>query len=211
MSQWTTSYSDLITRLERFCAHDSAEFVAELPGIINRAELRCLRDLDLDFFDPAAQTGNITVGNASVNITVTDYVKVRRLQLTASGTFLIPRSMDYLEAYGGSGTPKYYCQRESSVAIAPTADGTYAYRLTCSGRPAKLVQTSNETNWLALNVADLLLAAALIESERFLKAPEQVKEYQEDYATALAGYLREFRDRKRAEFTQLEALPGAEA
>ena len=59
MSQLYT-YGSLAAALQVWCEDFSTDFINELPDIIQKGELRCLRDLDLDSLDYQVQTPAIS-------------------------------------------------------------------------------------------------------------------------------------------------------
>lgn len=195
MAQWTTSYTGLSDLLSTYIEDESTEFTAALPGIINRAEERCLRDLDLSIFDFTVSTST-TGGSATINKASTIHV-IRSIYNSSASAFLQRRSYDYLLTYGGSGSPLYYYEYDDGIRFAPVPDASYTVDIRYMDRPTPL-SASATTNWLTTHAADLLLYAALIESERFLIAPERVQEFEATYA----GHLRSLRGIHREEAAQ---------
>jgi hypothetical protein len=182
MAQWATTYSGLIALMKNYVEDTSTEYVSNIVGIVNRAEERVLRDLDLTLFDEtttaATQVNVATLGRPPTAI------KVRSVFFSSVGQFAEQRSFDYVRQHGGAGRPLYYHETQLSLMLAPTPDASYPCELRIMGRPLPL-STGNETNWLSENAADILLAAALVESELFLIAPERVQEFNATYAANL--------------------------
>lgn len=203
MAQWTTTYAGLVALLETYVEDTSDEFDGEAQGIINRAEERCLKDLDLSIWD-ADETASTVSGTA----TVTKPSAAHVLKGVFYGsTPLLRRSRDFLDMYGGSGTPIYFHEAETKIKLAPVPNATLA--LTCKFllRPSPLT-SSNTTNWFTQNAADLLLNAALVESERFLIAPERVAEFEQNYSGLLNAARSHFRDAASQDY---EPVPPAAA
>ena len=179
MAQWTTTYAGLVSAIGDFCEDSSSEFTSALPGIVNRAEERVLRDLDITYFDDRRSVSTAN-GVASVAKT-SDMIAVQSVRFTAANEFALRRSYEFLKLYGGTGRPLYYYDDDTDIIFAPVPDATYACEVKYLSRPSPLT-SSNQTNWLALNAADMLLYAALKEAEHFLVAPERLAEFEAAYA-----------------------------
>lgn len=188
MAQWTTTYDGLIAFLEDYVEDDSTEFTDNVQGAVNRAEERVLRDIDLAIWNvtQTASTSN-GVDNFTKSFSGTP---VQQIFFTAAQDFATRRTLAFIRAHGGSGLPKYFYEDATKVYWAPTPDNSYAYQTTYYARPSPLTP-SNQTNWITENVADLLLWAALVESEKFLIAPERVQEFEASYNQML-GPIRAF-------------------
>jgi hypothetical protein len=207
MAQWTTTYSGLVSLLEDYVEDGSTEFEDAKPGIINRAETRILRDLDLDIFNTTSTiTTTNGVGFVSRVVTVSP---VHSIFVTAASEFAQRRSREYIQAHGGSGRPLYYCDDETKIYFAPTPDDSYSLTATHIVWPTKL-STDQESNWVSTNAADLLLYAALIESEKFLIAPERVAEFEQTYASLLGPTRAFWRDEGQKSYEPVAPTPTPE-
>jgi hypothetical protein len=189
MSQWSTTYPGLIELLETYVEDGSTEFADAVQGCVNRAEMRILRDLDIAIFNVVTNT-TTSSGTASIPRSTSVKTPIKSLYFTAASEHAQRRSREYIQAHGGSGRPLYYCEDDTDIHLAPTPDDAYACAITQIVWPTKL-STDDPTNWVSENAADLLLFASLIESERFLIAPERVAEFEQAYA-ALLGPTRAF-------------------
>lgn len=183
MAQYTTTYTTLKTSVESFCEDDSAEFQAQFQNCVNRAEERIIRDLDLSVFN-VTTSATTSSGTASYTKGFTDTSIVSVNFPDAADKFAERRSYAYVQAHGGSGVPRYFHETETIVYWAPTPDDAYTFNLTYMVRPGKLT-SSNTTNWITRNAADLLLYATLVEAETFLIAPERVQEFEAKYRQLL--------------------------
>jgi hypothetical protein len=65
MAQWTTTYTGLVSLLETYVEDTADEFSDNVQGIVNRAEERILRDLDLGLWT-ADQAISTAIGTATV-------------------------------------------------------------------------------------------------------------------------------------------------
>lgn len=178
MAQWTTTYNGLLALIEAFVEDDTAEFESAVIGAINRAEERILRDIDLAIWNET-QSASTSNGVASFTKSFSG-APVQQIFFTASMDFATRRSLAFIRAYGGSGVPKYFYEDATRIYWAPTPDNSYAYQTTYLSRPTPL-SVSNQSNWITENLADLLLYATLVESEKFLIAPERVQEFEASY------------------------------
>jgi hypothetical protein len=185
-ASWTTTYSGLVTLLQTYVEDTSTEFTNNVQGIINRAEERVIRDVDLGLFDET-QTSTTNSGQAYVSRpSSNDPGSIKWIRI--NGALLKRRSYEYLVTYGGSGAPIYYHETDDYIYVAPTPDQTYSVEIRYLSRPTAL-SVSSPTNWLTSNAATALLNASLIEAEQFLIAPERVAEFEAAYAKAM-GPLR---------------------
>jgi hypothetical protein len=205
MAQYTATYDGLVSKMSSYTEDNSSEFTAEVNGMINRAEERIIRDLDLSLF-------NVTLSTAT-SAGVSTYSKgwtdspVISIHFTDEGVFAQRRTRAFIQGHGGTGVPLYFHENQSTIYWAPTPDDAYAYTLTYVQRPTRL-SSSTQTNWLTQNVGDLLLWASLIEAEAFLIAPERVQEFKQSYAENL-GPIRAFW-REQAQNTYEPIAPTAE-
>jgi hypothetical protein len=182
MAQWSTTYPALLSLLTDYVEDNSTEFSSAVQGCINRAEERILRDIDLAIWNEttSASTSN-GVGSFAKGFSGTH---AQHIFFTASGEHAQRRSLEFIQAYGGSGRPEYFYEDADRIYWAPTPDNSYAYSVTAYARPDPL-SPSNTSNWIALNLGDLLLWGALIECEAFLIAPERVQEFEAKYQQML--------------------------
>ncbi len=207
MTQWTTTYSGLVSILEEYTEDDSTEFSSQVQGCINRAEERLLKDLDLSIFNKSNST--TTASGSSTTSKPVKTVPTLSIWFTAAAAPAIRKSHDFIQAYGGSGRPLYFFEDKDDIYWAPVPDDNYAIVVRQIARPTPL-SASNTTNWLTDNVADLLLWASLVESEAFLLAPERVVEFQAYYA-ALLGAARGFwRENAQRQYEPVNPTPEPE-
>jgi hypothetical protein len=179
MAQWTTTYAGLVSLLETYVEDTSDEFSDNVQGVINRAEERCLRDLDLSLWT-ADQAVSTAIGTA----TVTKPTAAHVLEAVYYGTTpLLRRAREFVDMYGGSGVPLYFHEEETRLRFAPVPDAVYA---------------------LTAKAADLLLNACLVEAERFLIAPERSKEFEATYAGLLNALRADYRDVAKRPYEPLQ-------
>jgi hypothetical protein len=204
MAQWTTTYDELLDLLGTYVEDDSTEFASHVQGFINRAEERVLRDIDLAIW-------NVTT-TSSTSDAETSFVKafggapINSIWVSCAGVHLERRSLPYIQSYGSTGCPRYFYEDATRVYWAPIPDAAYQYSLTYYARPSPLT-SSNQTNWITDNLADLLLWAALIESEAFLLAPERVQEFEGKYQQMLGPARAFWREQMQLTYEPVNPTP----
>jgi hypothetical protein len=188
MAQFVTTYDGLVSSLENFVEDDSAEFTAEVQHVINRAEERIFRDLDMSLFNTLAST---TTGNGVSTLAKSfSESPVHNILFVASRQHAERRTLPFVQALGTSGRPLYFAELESTIYWSHVTDADYAIIITYNRRWTPL-SASQQSNWCTQNVSDLLLWASLVEAEHFLIAPERIQEFEATYR-ALLGPVRAF-------------------
>lgn len=209
------TYTTLKAMLQTWTEDNNTEFVAEIDRIIGLAELKLLRDLDLEIFDTTA-TGAFTLGVQEVT-KPTGLVALRTLTFVNASSeivYLERKTYEYLNEYWPVAatleTPKYYTElNETQWRVVPTSDSAYTFTVRYTKRPTGL-SASNENTFLSDNVADLLFLAAQIESEIYLKVdPEDVGNFQTfkaNYAERLPAAKLELIRTERADYRPVAAV-----
>lgn len=204
---FTTTYTELLAEVQAIMEDDGTEFVAEIPNIINQSELRVLRDIDLDIFKT---TEDVTLDGTTLSIP-SGAVMVYSIRDTVNSKTLERRSSEYVQMYGGTGNALYFAEEsDTTLRVAPAPTSGTAAKARVLKRPTAL-SGSNETNWLTDNVGDLLLAACLVYSARFLKMGERIAELETGYNVLLAQSMRELKPLANADYERASAASHAEA
>ena len=161
---------------------DSA-FNAIIPQMLNYAELRIQRDLDL-LPSQSERTYSLTDGNNSLQIDVEDFVTIQTFVINHEGILypLLPATKDFLQnVYGSSGTtamPKYYAMYGGDLAtggnnfnnfiVGPYPDDNYIVNVTGTVRLPTLYQNATQaladtgTTFISTYLPDLLVQASMI-------------------------------------------------
>lgn len=200
-ASWTTTYSGLVSLIQTYVEDTSTEFTNNVQGIINRAEERVIRDVDLSVFDETQTTSTVSAQAYVNRPSSNDPGTVRWVRI--NGVLQKRRTYEYLLEYGGSGQPIYFHETDDYIYLAPTPDQTYTVQIRYLSRPTAL-SASNTTNWLTNNAATALLHAALVEAEQFLIAPERVAEFEAAYAKAMGPLRSIHRDNAAHQYQPLE-------
>ncbi len=158
-----------------------AQFAAVLPTLVDQAEQRCYRDLDL-LSATSSQTIPLTIGSSrldfstlSPNLLILEDMNIV-LPATVTDPELgerqpaIPVSVEWLRTvYGVSGVrgiPTYYAMHDDhTVVLGPFPDAAYTVELKGKFRPTPLYLTApadgTQSTFLTSVLPDLFLAAAM--------------------------------------------------
>jgi hypothetical protein len=210
-------YSDFTAALAAALVIDTTtdtNFNLYLPRIIEQAELRCYRDLDLLAM---RKSGTITLAvGAYTASTPSDWIIGRRVWMTPSGgtkrIALERREEEYLLEYWPDPTqtntaypPRYWTEQTAgNLLFSPTADQSYGLQLLYTYHPAPL-SGSNATTVLSTVFPDLFFAAAMYFGAGYQKNfgaqaddPRAAVSWDATYQKLLAGAMRE-ESRRKAE------------
>lgn len=160
-------------------------FVTVLPNIIDDAEQRLYRELDLlntSVRDPSAAliagNRNFTSPTTQGVFIVTDEVNV----ITPAGTTdpdqgtrnqLVPASEEVLNALypsvSGSTIPQFFAMvDQGTMIVGPWPDAAYQVEVVGTQRPAPL-SSSNTTTLLSVYFSDLMIAASMVFAAGYMK------------------------------------------
>jgi hypothetical protein len=186
-----------------------------IPQMLNYAELRIQRDLDL----LPLQTSNtyaLTVGQNLLQIPVSDFVTIQTLGVN-SGTALIPllpATKEFLQnVYGDSaslGVPAYFAMMGGDAAtsgntytnvnVGPYPDSNYPVTVVGTTRMATLYQSATTnaaatgTTFISTYLPDLLVMASLIYISAFQRNfgrmsddPAMAQSYEGQYQVLVKG------------------------
>ena len=166
---WT--YSTLSQAIQDYVQSDETTFVTNIPVIVQQAEDRILKSVQLPDFR-RNQTGALTGSDQYLGMP-TDFLSAYSLSIDNSGQeFLIFKDVNFVrEAYPLNTTeaaPKYYAIFDSDFFIVgPTPDQAYTVELHYFHKPQTIVTAG--TSWLGTNAESTLLYGCLIEAYTFLK------------------------------------------
>lgn len=185
------------------------DFLAILPTIIQDAEQRIYRELDL-LSTVVRQTGATTLGDrdftlptGSGRFVVTNGINV----ITPAGesnpdagtrTPLLPVSRDYMDAVWASasvtGEPVCYAMiTDQEIIVGPPPDATYTLEVIGTIRPAALSE-ANATTYLTDYLPDLFFSASMVAGAAWQKNwgasaddPKMAVSWEAHYQTELAS------------------------
>lgn len=187
----------------------SPAFQTELPNIIDAAEQRCYREVDLQDVRIVDATGTLTPNSRSFTLpqSVGRFVVTEQINViipsgstVANGTRvpLIPVSRDSLDQMWPSevatttpSVPEVFALLTSQIIrVGAAPDAAYAMEVQGTVRPAPLAQ-GNQTTLLSLYLPDLFFAAAMIAAAGYQKSygqqaddPKLAQSWQSQYDIA---------------------------
>lgn len=162
-------------------------FVIVLPNIIDYAEQRLYRELDLLSTVTTDSTGFLTANtrNFALPTSIGRFVVVNNINvITPTGYTVVngtrnpltPTTRDYIDftwpsniASSSSSVPTYFAMQDDQNVIVGEAPGV-AYNVEVKGtiRPAPISST-NTTTYLSLYLPDLFLTASMIEASGYMR------------------------------------------
>ena len=196
-----------------------AAFNNIIPQMLNYAELRIQRDLDL----LPLQTNNtysLTIGQNLLQIPVSDFVVIQTLGVN-SGTALLPllpATKEFLQnVYGDSGSigvPAYFAMiggdaltsgnTYNNVLVGPYPDSNYPVTVFGTNRMASLYQSATTaaaatgTTFISTYLPDILIMASLIYISAFQRNfgrmsddPAMAQSYEGQYQVLVKGAVAE--------------------
>jgi len=200
------TYAELIQSLQDWVESSEATMVAELDIIIELAEKRIYRYIDLEngwkYSSVALVQGTevVTLPTDSVVIRAVEYM----VNATTARTALLQKDVTFIDDYTGNrateGTPRFYAHyTDSQILLGPAPDSTAAtVEIAHTYRPTQL-SSGNTTTWLSTEAPDVLLYACLKELATFqLQEPDIIANYDKMFNEALQGSILEenFRNRQ---------------
>jgi hypothetical protein len=186
-----------------------------LPQMLNYAELRIQRDLDLLPSQTTNTSYTLTTGSNTLTLQTSDFVTVQNIVLTASGVPLLPVTKEWLQnVYGvGStqGQPNYFAPYggDSSTAgltsqlfvVGPIPDQSYPVTIVGTIRMPTLYVTSGagtNTTFISTYLPDMLIMASMIYASAYQRNwgrqsddPQMAQSYEGQYQALLKGALPE--------------------
>ena len=188
------NYSTLVQAIKDYTENEEATFVSQIGNFIEFAELRILREADLNVARKYA-TSTLTAGDTYLSLP-TDIAIIRSMQIIVSNvrTYLQQKDTSFVNEYIGdrttTGTPRYYAHQDhdtASVVPAPGSDMTI--ELSYTYIPAGL-SASTTTTWIGDNAPQALLYGCLLEASMFMKSEAaDVQGYEARYGQALQALL----------------------
>ena len=181
------TYNTFTTALANFLVLPVTDpnFVAAIPNIIDDAEQRIYRDLDLLNTIVRDASAAFTSGNRNFSLPSSQgtFVVLENINvITPSGTPnpdagtrnpLLPASKEMLDVMYPSatpgGVPQYFGMiTQSTIVVGPWPDAAYQVEVVGTMRPAPL-SSANQTTLLSQYLPDLFLDAALVMGAGYLK------------------------------------------
>ena len=186
MSYTYATYQTALAQLMVFQSTADADFVAILPSIIDYAEQRCYRELDLlsaTVTDSAAATANTRSFTLPQNqgrfVVPESYSVITPLgAVTANSvrTPLIAVNKEFIDfcwpsdqATAASVTPQYFAPlTDQTILLAPPPGAAFVIEVRGKIRPVPLYTNTTGT-WLSLYVPELFIAASMVFASGWMK------------------------------------------
>lgn len=226
-------YTTYVTRLQTMAVDSSALFsTTAVPMIIEYAELRIYRDLDLLSTVSANDSFNLTGLSRKLAIAEGTFVTVQEINIVTpvgassadAGTrnAVLPVSKEFLDlAYpsvSGSALPSYFAMLNTmTILFGPWPDQNYRVEIVGTVRPAALSSTNTST-FISTYLPDLFLAASMVFVAGYQKNfgaqaddPKMATSWEQQYQTLLQGASIEEARRKfqASMWTSLSPAPAA--
>lgn len=180
------TYDSLLNDVQQYAERFDEPFISQLPRFVMLAENRIaseIRGLGLLKIVSGKVEGNVMKKPER-------WRETANFMLSVSGRtrFLKERTYEYVRTYSQDATnltvPKFYADYGyEHWFIAPTPDLNYPCEISYFERPVPLSDV-NQTNWTTQYAPQLLLYAALLEAQPFLKNDERVQTFQAFYTGA---------------------------
>ena len=197
---FTTLKEDIVSYLDRGMSGGIDKDVeAQLPRLINNAERRIARELKVEGF--------VNVVTSTMVAGVAVYAKPDRWRRTLSVTYgkdaaapatvgnkrtpVFARSYEYARNYWPDDTkldaPEFYSDYDyQHWLVTPTPDANYPYEIVYHEQP-RLLDDTNQENWLTQYLPRALLYASLLEATPFLRNDERIPTWQQFYAEEMGA------------------------
>ena len=197
-----------------------------IPSMLNYAELRIQKDLDLLASVIANSTYTLSAGANTIPLAVNDFVTVQTISITPSAgtaaTALLPTTKEFIQnVYSDSSsiywaTPTYFAvyggdtaggNTSNNILVAPYADQTYTLTITGTQWLPSLYATASSTGtgttYISTNYPDLLVQASMVYGSQYQRNfgptandPEMPGAYEAQYQTLLKSAM-ELENRKK--------------
>ena len=210
------NYTTYVAQIANLMALDSttADFQTQLPGMIDYAEQRIYRELDLLSTVVRDNTGVLVSGNRNFTLPTTSngpFVTVQGINVITpvstmadNGTrnALQAVSRDYLDlvwnSVTGSALPQYFAMiDQNDILLGPWPDSTYGVEVIGTIRPNPLSST-NTTTFLTNYLPDLFVMASMVYGSAYMKnfgaqadQPQMSSSYEMQTQTLMASAMKE--------------------
>jgi len=202
------TYAELVQKIRDYTEVSSNVLTDSITNdIIRDAELRIMRDVDLDA-NKRYVTAQVISGTRFID-TPQNTLVIRSAQIVDSDGISNPDNREFLQWRDSSfmsefnptnaqGVPKYYSWwDDDTIVLAPTPNATYTIQLNYILKPETLSSTNTQT-YISQQFPNGLLYACLVEAFSFLKGPNDLLQlYEGKYKQVLEGFSIEQMGRRR--------------
>jgi len=202
------TYAELVQKIRDYTEVSSNVLTDSITNdIIRDAELRIMRDVDLDA-NKRYVTAQVISGTRFID-TPQNTLVIRSAQIVDSDGISNPDNREFLQWRDSSfmsefnptnaqGVPKYYSWwDDDTIVLAPTPNATYTIQLNYILKPETLSSTNTQT-YISQQFPNGLLYACLVEAFSFLKGPNDLLQlYEGKYKQVVEGFSIEQMGRRR--------------
>jgi hypothetical protein len=193
-----TTFSTLKTAVADFLGRsDMSAGGGPIDTMISLAEDKIYRELRLRFMESST---SVAISSGVVAIP-SDLLELRGASVTNSGyqTTLEAKSNEWVYSNyplrSSDGLPRFIAQEGDNFIFGPYPDSGYTVNVKYYSKPTRL-STSNETNWLTSNAADLLFYETLLQSTAYLGADERVPYWKSERDRSMQELKRQQRQQR---------------
>jgi hypothetical protein len=179
-----TTYTAQISNLMAELSSDP-NFQTMLPGMIDYAEQRLYRELDLIYTRVTDATGSCTAGNNLFQLptSIGTFLVVEQVNVfvssisgvgTATSVPLVNTSVDFIDLTYGSGSfvtniPEFFAMRDNAnILLGPTPISSFQIQIRGTQRPAAL-SASNSSTILTQMLPDAFIAASMVFGSGYMR------------------------------------------
>lgn len=208
------NYATYVNQIALLAVVDPADpnFVSNIPSMIEYAELRILRDLDLLVVSGSIEGYFLTVGSRQITIPMGAMVVSEQINVITPYPVsdpelgvrnpMTPTTKEYLDmVYGDSsvtGLPEYYVPfNDNLFLVGPFPDANYYVEIIGTVRPQSL-SVSNPTTFISQYLPDLFTMASMVYVSGYQRNfgrqsddPQMAQSYEQQYKILLEGAVKE--------------------
>ncbi len=182
---YVMTYDSLVADIPKYLERTDQATLNMIPTFIGLTEQKIATQLKI-LGNLTVQTSNLVQGQNIIDKPAR-WHKTVSFNITVAGrrkpVFL--RAYEYLREYwpepANTDEPKFYADYDyTHWIIAPTPDDDYAFEILYYERIQPL-DSANQTNWFTIYAPNALLFGSLMEAAKFLKNPDLVNDYQQQY------------------------------
>ena len=186
------NYTEVVNILKRYIEDQDEDFLAVIDTIISLAETRIATDTKLETFSTTLSSASVDNVNGYFEMTGSLIGKIERVYDSTADVYLLPRAFDFVKEMFNklpASSPKYYARYQSTrIYYAPAFASTTNQISVTTAAVAPHITSVNTTSFISNNMADLLVAALLVEAERYNKNVEMQSTREAEYQRVLASY-----------------------
>ena len=204
------TYTQLLTLIAQYSERFDDAFSNQIPNFIALAENRIATDMKQQGFQ-AVVTGTLPLTSSMAKPAFwKETISFMYTNASGNSSPLLLRPLEYLRNYWPNpsltDTPRYYADYNAThFLFAPTPSAAFTFELVYYARLQPLSST-NDSNWMTLNVPQALFAACMVEACRFAKNSPRQGVWEDAY-NAASNSLRSENSERQADRTTVFTRP----